>query len=37
MTRREVRESLERIRTEELAEATEALTREVPRRKLSVA
>jgi NTE family protein len=37
MTRREVRQGVERIREEELEEATGVLTREVPRRKLSVA
>lgn len=38
MTRREVRHGVERIKAEEdLAEGTEVLTREVPRRRLSVA
>jgi len=37
MTRREVRQGVEKIREEDLADATEVLTREVPRRKLSVA
>lgn len=37
MTRREVRQGVEKIREEHLAEASEVLTREVPRRKLSVA
>jgi len=37
MTRREVRQGVEKIREEELEDATGVLTREVPRRKLSVA
>ena len=37
LTRREVRQSMDRIREDNLAEATEALTREVPRRRLRVA
>src|SRR5262249_36936435 len=37
MTRREVRQSMGKIRDEGIAEATEALTREVPRRRLRVA
>jgi len=37
MTRREVRQSMDKIREESVAGATEALTREVPRRRLRVA
>jgi NTE family protein len=37
MTRREVRQSMDKIREENVADATEALTREVPRRRLRVA
>jgi predicted acylesterase/phospholipase RssA len=37
MTRREVRQGVERIRDEDVAEATDVLTREVPRRRLRVA
>lgn len=37
MTRREVRQGIGRIRSEDLAEASDVLTREVPRRNLSVA
>jgi predicted acylesterase/phospholipase RssA len=37
MTRREVRHSMGKIRDEGMAEANEALTREVPRRRLRVA
>jgi NTE family protein len=37
MTRREVRQSMGKIREEGVAQATEALTREVPRRRLRVA
>ena len=37
MTRRDVRDSMDKMREEDVAEATEALTREVPRRRLSVA
>ena len=37
MTRREVRESVDRIRDESVADATDALTREVPKRRLRVA
>jgi NTE family protein len=37
MTRREVREGMSKIREDDVAEATQVLTREVPRRKLSVA
>lgn len=37
MTRREVRQSIDKIKTEDVLDANEALTREVPRRKLSVA
>lgn len=37
ITRREVRQSMDKIREESLMEATEALTREVPRRRLRVA
>ena len=37
MTRREVRDGIGRIRDDDLAEATQVLTREVPRRDLSVA
>ncbi len=37
MTRREVRESVDRIRDESVANATDALTREVPKRRLRVA
>jgi len=37
MTRREVRQSMGKIRDEGLLEGTEALTREVPRRRLRVA
>jgi len=37
MTRREVREGMSKIREEDMTEATQVLTREVPRRKLSVA
>jgi NTE family protein len=37
MTRRDVRHSMDKIRDESVAEATEALTREVPRRRLHVA
>ena len=37
MTRRDVRQSMDKIRDESLAEGTEALTREVPRRRLHVA
>jgi predicted acylesterase/phospholipase RssA len=37
MTRREVRQSMGKIRDEGVVEATEALTREVPRRRLRVA
>jgi predicted acylesterase/phospholipase RssA len=37
LTRREVRQSMDKIREENVAEATEALTREVPRRRLRVA
>src|SRR5579862_1297793 len=37
LTRREVRQSMDKIREENVVEATEALTREVPRRRLRVA
>lgn len=37
MTRREVRQSMDKIREENVVGATEALTREVPRRRLRVA
>jgi predicted acylesterase/phospholipase RssA len=37
MTRREVRQSMDKIREESVEEAEEVLTREVPRRKLRVA
>ncbi|HSQ00071.1 MAG TPA: hypothetical protein VL049_22840, partial [Candidatus Dormibacteraeota bacterium] len=37
ITRREVRESVDRIRDENVADATDALTREVPKRRLRVA
>jgi predicted acylesterase/phospholipase RssA len=37
MSRREVRESVDRIRDESVADATDALTREVPKRRLRVA
>jgi predicted acylesterase/phospholipase RssA len=37
MTRREVRQSMDKMRDEDVAEATEALTREVPKRRLRVA
>jgi NTE family protein len=37
MTRREVRQSMESMREDDVVEATEALTREVPRRRLRVA
>ena len=37
MTRRDVRDSMDKMREEDVAEATEALTREFPRRRLSVA
>jgi hypothetical protein len=37
MTRREVREGMNRIKGEDLSEASEVLMREVPRRNLSVA
>ncbi len=37
MTRREVRQGMDKIREDDVAEATEVLTREVPRRRLSVA
>jgi len=37
MTRREVRHGVEKIRDEDVVDATGVLTREVPRRKLSVA
>jgi predicted acylesterase/phospholipase RssA len=37
ITRREVRESVDRMRDESLEHATEALTREVPKRRLRVA
>jgi hypothetical protein len=37
MTRREVRHSMDKMREDDVVEATEALTREVPRRRLRVA
>ena len=37
MTRREVRQGVEKIRDEAVSDATDVLTCEVPRRKLSVA
>lgn len=37
MTRREVRQGMDKIRDRDVAEATEVLTREVPRQRLSVA